>query len=80
MGCEEYQARAYARIAGVIMADKTTVRMKCGDIYADIYDSPETIAQAISDGFNLADEPCDTVDSGTVKKKSGSKAEPDGKT
>lgn len=30
-----------------------TVRMKRGDKYADIFDSPETIAQAKSEGYEL---------------------------
>lgn len=30
-----------------------TVRMKKGDKYADVYDSPETIRQAQLDGYSL---------------------------
>lgn len=33
-----------------------TVRMKKGDKYADIYDSPETIKQAQLDGYSLCDK------------------------
>jgi hypothetical protein len=34
---------------------KKTVVMKKGDLYADIFDSPETIAQARRDGYSLVD-------------------------
>lgn len=34
-----------------------TVRMKKGDKYADVYDSPETIRQARLDGYSLCDKP-----------------------
>lgn len=33
-----------------------TVRMKKGEKYADIYDSPETIAQAKADGYEIVTE------------------------
>lgn len=33
-----------------------TVRMKKGDKYADIFDSPETIRQAQLDGYSLVEE------------------------
>lgn len=33
-----------------------TVKMKKGEKYADIYDSPETIAQAKADGYELVAE------------------------
>ena len=33
-----------------------TVRMKKGDKYADIFDSPETIATAKSQGYELVSE------------------------
>lgn len=42
-----------------------TVRMKKGDKYADIFDSPETIKQAQKDGYSLVEKP-----------KSENKAEP----
>ena len=34
-----------------------TVRMRKGDLYADICDSPETIRQAESEGYILVTEP-----------------------
>lgn len=33
-----------------------TVRMKKGEKYADVYDSPETIRQAQLDGYSLVEE------------------------
>lgn len=33
-----------------------TIRMKKGDKYADIFDSPETIKQAQLDGYSIVDE------------------------
>ena len=33
-----------------------TVRMRKGDVYADIYDSPETIKQAQKDGYSLVEK------------------------
>ena len=33
-----------------------TVRMKKGDKYADIFDSPETIKQAQLDGFSIVEK------------------------
>ena len=33
-----------------------TVRMKKGDKYADVFDSPETIKQAQFDGYSLVEE------------------------
>lgn len=33
-----------------------TVKMKKGDKYADIFDSPETIRQAQLDGYSLVEE------------------------
>ena len=33
-----------------------TVKMKKGDKYADIFDSPETIAQAEKEGYVMASE------------------------
>lgn len=33
-----------------------TIRMKKGDKYADVYDSPETIKQAQLDGYSIVDE------------------------
>ncbi len=33
-----------------------TILMKKGERFADIYDSPETIAQAKRDGYHLCDE------------------------
>lgn len=33
-----------------------TVRMKKGNIYADIFDSPETIKQAQKDGYSLVEK------------------------
>lgn len=41
-----------------------TVQMKKGNLEADIFDSPETIAQARKDGYSLVNakaEPADTV-------------------
>jgi hypothetical protein len=32
-----------------------TVKMRKGELYADIFDSPETIAQARRDGYSLVD-------------------------
>lgn len=34
-----------------------TVKMKKGDKYADVYDSPETIRQAQLDGYSLVAKP-----------------------
>lgn len=34
-----------------------TVRMKKGDKYADVFDSPESIKQAQLDGYSIVDEP-----------------------
>lgn len=34
-----------------------TVRMRKGNLFADIFDSPETIKQAQFEGFSLVDEP-----------------------
>lgn len=34
-----------------------TVKMRRGDFYADICDSPETIRQAESEGYVLVEEP-----------------------
>lgn len=31
-----------------------SIKMKRGDTWADIYDSPETIAQATQDGYHIA--------------------------
>lgn len=45
-----------------------TVRMKRGELYADIYDSPETIAQAKSEGFFLVIEPAKS-ENGTTEEK-----------
>lgn len=42
-----------------------TVRMRKGDKYADIFDSPETIKQAQLDGYSIAE-----------KAKEAPKAEP----
>lgn len=33
-----------------------TVKMKKGEKYADVYDSPETIRQAQLDGYSLVEE------------------------
>ena len=33
-----------------------TVRMRKGDVYADIFDSPETIKQAQRDGYSLVEK------------------------
>ena len=33
-----------------------TIRMKKGDKYADVFDSPETIKQAQLDGYAIVDE------------------------
>ena len=41
-----------------------TVRMKKGDKYADVFDSPETIKQAQLDGYSL----CETKKAETVKE------------
>jgi hypothetical protein len=41
-----------------------TVQMRKGDLFADIFDSPETIAQARRDGYSL-------VDPEEIKKHSG---------
>ncbi len=39
-----------------------TVRMKKGSVYADVFDSPETIRNAQLEGYSLCDEkPIDTV-------------------
>jgi hypothetical protein len=37
------------------MEDRKTVKMRKGELYADIFDSPETIAQARRDGYSLVD-------------------------
>lgn len=42
-----------------------TVRMKKGDKYADVFDSPETIKQAQFDGYSL----CEEKKTETVKAK-----------
>lgn len=42
-----------------------TVRMKKGDKYADVFDSPETIKQAQLDGYSL----CETKKAETVKEE-----------
>ena len=34
----------------------STVRMKKGDKYADVFDSPETIRQAQLDGYSLVEK------------------------
>ncbi|MCR5699659.1 MAG: hypothetical protein K6G52_08460 [Treponemataceae bacterium] len=39
-----------------------TVRMKKGDKYADIFDSPETIKQAQFEGYSLCEEKKPTAD------------------
>ena len=33
-----------------------TVRMRKGDMYADIFDSPETIKQAQRDGYSIVEK------------------------
>lgn len=39
-----------------------TVRMKKGDKYADIFDSPDTIKQAQFEGYSLCEEKKPTAD------------------
>ena len=34
-----------------------TIKMRKGDKYADIYDSPETIRQAQLDGYSVVEKP-----------------------
>jgi len=50
-----------------------TIRMKKGNLYADIFDSPETIQTAKDEGFTYAEEEVKTVvkpveTSGTVEE------------
>lgn len=46
-----------------------TVKMVRGSLYADIFDSEETIAQAKKDGFELVDEKSETPAKVTTEEK-----------
>ena len=50
-----------------------TVKMKKGSMYADIYDSPETIKQAQTEGFSLVEEKARTEQKATEPKASARK-------
>ena len=52
-----------------------TVKMKRGSLYADIYDSPETIAQAQKDGFELVAETKEEPKKVTVNEEADTDSE-----
>lgn len=59
-----------------------TVRMKKGNRYADIFDSPETIAQARKEGYSIEEtkkEPVNTVNSEPTETTDGSEKKQRGK-
>jgi hypothetical protein len=57
---------------------KKTVTMRKGDRFADIFDSPETIAQAQKDGYHVCDD--DELEAREALSKADAKKQPKEKT
>ena len=51
-----------------------TVRMKKGDKYADVFDSPETIRQAQLDGYSLVEKKAEKTENAIEVSEEAPKA------